>query len=150
MASLEGKHFSITDPKDVNTVIYKVDKTEKKFKDSPKYTVERLERLDELTGENTKRTFFVDNPSPEGERLVILSFAKEINIYAEVDSWKKSKPEISFKGEICEDECSEGRCVFIDENGEYIEATYTYVDRFVIESARGVRKAYVIAYLATD
>lgn len=77
MASLEGKHFSITDPKDVNTIIYKVDKTEKKFKDSPKYTVERLERLDELTGENTKRTFFVDNPSPEGERLVILSFAKE-------------------------------------------------------------------------
>lgn len=77
MASLEGKHFSITDPKDVNTVIYKVDKTEKNFKDSPKYTVERLERLDELTGENTKRTFFVDNPSPEGERLVILSFAKE-------------------------------------------------------------------------
>ena len=39
--------------------------------------VERLEKLDELRGENTKRTFFVDNPSPEGERLVILSFAKE-------------------------------------------------------------------------
>ena len=77
MASLEGKHFSITDPKDVNTVIYKVNKTEKEFKDSPKYTVERLEKLDELRGENTKRTFFVDNPSPEGERLVILSFAKE-------------------------------------------------------------------------
>lgn len=78
MASLEGKHFSITDPKDVNTVIYKVNKTEKEFeKNSPKYTVERLEKLDELRGENTKRTFFVDNPSPEGERLVILSFAKE-------------------------------------------------------------------------
>lgn len=77
MATLEGKHFSITDPKDVNTVIYKVNKTEKEFKDSPKYTVERLEKLDELRGENTKRTFFVDNPSPEGERLVILSFAKE-------------------------------------------------------------------------
>ena len=77
MASLEGKHFSITDPKDVNTVIYKVNKTEKEFKDSPTYTVERLEKLDELRGENTKRTFFVDNPSPEGERLVILSFAKE-------------------------------------------------------------------------
>ena len=77
MASLEGKHFSITDPKDVNTVIYKVNKTEKEFKDSPKYTVERLEKLDELRGENTKRTFFVDNPSHEGERLVILSFAKE-------------------------------------------------------------------------
>ena len=77
MATLEGKHFSITDPKDVNTVIYKVNKTEKEFKDSPKYTVERLEKLDEIRGENTKRTFFVDNPSPEGERLVILSFAKE-------------------------------------------------------------------------
>ena len=77
MATLEGKHFSITDPKDVNTVIYKVNKTEKEFKDSPKFTVERLEKLDELRGENTKRTFFVDNPSPEGERLVILSFAKE-------------------------------------------------------------------------
>ena len=77
MATLEGKHFSITDPKDVSTVIYKVNKTEKEFKDSPKFTVERLEKLDELRGENTKRTFFVDNPSPEGERLVILSFAKE-------------------------------------------------------------------------
>ena len=76
MATLEGKHFSITDPKDVNTVIYKVNKTEKEFKDSPKYTVERLEKLDELRGEGTKRTFFVDNPSPEGERLVILSFTK--------------------------------------------------------------------------
>lgn len=77
MATLEGKHFSITDPKDVNTVIYRINKTEKEFKDSPKYTVERLEKLDELRGENTKRTFFVDEPSPEGERLVILSFAKE-------------------------------------------------------------------------
>ena len=77
MATLEGKHFSITDPKDVSTAIYKVNKTEKEFKDSTKYTVERLEKLDELRGENTKRTFFVDNPSPEGERLVILSFAKE-------------------------------------------------------------------------
>ena len=77
MATLEGKHFSITDPRDVNTVIYKVNKTEKEFKDSPKYTVERLEKLDEIRGDNTKRTFFVDNPSPDGERLVILSFAKE-------------------------------------------------------------------------
>jgi len=77
MATLEGKHFSITDPKDVNTVIYKINKTEKEFKDSPKYTVERLEKLDEIRGENTKRTFFIEDPSPEGERLVILSFAKE-------------------------------------------------------------------------
>ena len=77
MATLEGKHFSITDPKDVSTIIYKVNKTEKEFKDAPKFTVERLEKLDEIRGENTKRTFFIENPSPEGERLVILSFAKE-------------------------------------------------------------------------
>ena len=78
MATLEGKHFSITDPKDVNTVIYKVNKTEKEYrKDSPKYTVERLESMSELRGENTKRTYFVDNPSIDGDRLVILSFGKE-------------------------------------------------------------------------
>ena len=78
MANLEGKHFSITDPKDVSTVIYKVNRTEKEFqKDSPKFTVERLERLEELNGENTRRTFFVDNPSDDGENLVILSFAKD-------------------------------------------------------------------------
>ena len=77
MATLEGKHFSITDPKDVSTIIYKVNKTEKEFKDSPKFTVERLERLEELNGENTKRTFFIDEPSDDGEDLVILSFAKD-------------------------------------------------------------------------
>lgn len=78
MASLEGKHFSITDPKDVNTVIYRVNETEKQYKkDSPKYTVERLESMAELRGENTKRTYFVDDPSLEGDRLVILSFGKE-------------------------------------------------------------------------
>lgn len=78
MASLEGKHFSITDPKDVNTVIYRVNETEKQYKkNSPKYTVERLESMAELRGENTKRTYFVDDPSVEGDRLVILSFGKE-------------------------------------------------------------------------
>lgn len=62
---------------------------------------------------STKNNFAMIYKLPYG----FLSFAKEINVYAEVNSWKKSKPEISFKGEICEDECSEGRCVFIDENG---------------------------------
>ena len=38
MANLEGKHFSITDPKDVSTVIYKINETEKEYqKDSKKY-----------------------------------------------------------------------------------------------------------------
>ncbi len=78
MASLEGKHFSITDPKDVNTVIYRIQETEKEYrKDSPKYTVERLNRMSEIRGEGTKRTYFIDNPSVENDQLVILSFGKE-------------------------------------------------------------------------
>ena len=31
MDMLQGKHFSITDPKGVNTVIYQINKTEKEF-----------------------------------------------------------------------------------------------------------------------
>ena len=41
---VQGKYFSITDPKDINTVIYQINRTEKEFlKTSPKYTVERLD-----------------------------------------------------------------------------------------------------------
>ena len=44
METWQGKHFSITDPKGVNTVIYQINETEKQFlKDSPKYTVDRLD-----------------------------------------------------------------------------------------------------------
>ena len=76
--NIEGKHFSITDQKDVNTVIYQVNKTEKEFlKDSPKYTIERLDFTEELVGESKKKTFFVDNPQSTGNQLVILSFGKE-------------------------------------------------------------------------
>jgi len=76
--NLQGKYFSITDPTDVKTVIYQVNRTEKEFaKTSPKYTVERLEFSEELIGEKKKKTFFVNNPAPEGNPLVILSFGKE-------------------------------------------------------------------------
>ena len=78
METLEGKHFSITDPKDIKTVIYRILETEKEFqKDSPKYTVERLDSMEELVGENTRKTFFVDLPSEDYDQLVILSFGKE-------------------------------------------------------------------------
>lgn len=76
--NIEGKHFSITDQKNVNTVIYRVNKTEKEFlKDSPKYTVERLDYTEELVGENKKKTFFVDDVSFSNNQLVILSFGKD-------------------------------------------------------------------------
>ena len=76
--NLEGKHFSITDPKDVNTVIYRIHETEKEYlKTSPKYTIERLEYTEQLVGEKTKKTFFVDELDPHSNNLVILSFGKE-------------------------------------------------------------------------
>ena len=53
MDYLQGKHFSITDPKNVNTVIYQVNRTEKEFEQkSPKFTIERLKSRAELVGEN--------------------------------------------------------------------------------------------------
>lgn len=78
MDMLQGKHFSITDPKGVNTVIYQINKTEKEFlNDYPKYTVERLEYIEEIRGESRRKTFFVDEPQPKGNALVILSFGDE-------------------------------------------------------------------------
>lgn len=78
MDNMQGKHFSITDPKNVNTVIYQINRTEKEFEEnSPKYTLERLKTRKELVGENTRKTFYVDNPKEDGNQLVILSFAPE-------------------------------------------------------------------------
>lgn len=79
MENVQGRHFSITDPKDVNTVIYEVIETEKKElenDDVPKFTVERLVRSSEIRGENFKRTYYIDTPKPEGNSLVFLSFGK--------------------------------------------------------------------------
>lgn len=79
METWQGKHFSITDPKEVNTVIYQINKTEKKLLDgkAPKYTVERLDFTEEIRGDVKRKTFYVDNPSEDQDQLVILSFGKE-------------------------------------------------------------------------
>ena len=78
MEEIFGKHFSITEPENINTVIYKVNKTEKEFlENSPKYTVQRLDYTEEIRGELKQKTFFVDNPSDDYDQLVILSFGKE-------------------------------------------------------------------------
>lgn len=102
--NIQGKYFSMKDRKDMNTVIYQVNKTEKEFlKTSPKYTVERLDYIEELVGDYKRKTFFVDNPAPEGNPLVILSFAKEkvlVNMgFLDSDVVKLSKKPmpISFK-----------------------------------------------------
>jgi hypothetical protein len=76
--NLHGKYFSITDPQNVTTVIYQINRTEKEFlKTSPRFTVERLEYSEKFIGDKKRKTFFVENPAPEGNPLVILSFAKD-------------------------------------------------------------------------
>lgn len=77
MESIQGKHFSITDPEGVSTVIYRINKTAKEYlSEYPKYTVERLVSAEEINGSLKRKTFFIDEPEFE-EQLVILSFAKE-------------------------------------------------------------------------
>jgi len=120
MESLQGKHFSITDPKDVNTVIYQINKTEKEFlKESPKYTVERLDYTEEFNGNLKKKTFFVDNPLDEGNQLVILSFGKDkvvINMgILEDDKVTISKKPVPFKFNT----------LYSEEETEYKDVKYT-------------------------
>lgn len=77
MDQINGKHFSITDPQGVSTVIYRINKTDKRLLDEyPKYTVQRLVFAEELNGNLKKKTFFIDEPNEE-EELVILSFGKD-------------------------------------------------------------------------
>ena len=78
METWEGKNFSVTDPKGVKTVVYQVNRTSKEFlEDSPKYTVERLDFTEELRGDMTRKTFYVDFPSKDKDNLVILSFGQD-------------------------------------------------------------------------
>ena len=57
MDTIQGKHFSIIDPQGVSTVISRINKTAKELlKDSPKYTVERLQSSEELRGDLKKKT----------------------------------------------------------------------------------------------
>lgn len=77
MESIQGKHFSITDPQGVNTVIYRINKTDKEYlQEYPKYTVERLLSSEEIKGDLKRKTFFIDEPDYD-EQLLFLSFGKE-------------------------------------------------------------------------
>lgn len=68
-----GKHFSITDPEGVNTVIYQINKTPKEYlKEYPKYTVDRLDYTEELRGNMKRKTFYVDFPTHEDELLIFI------------------------------------------------------------------------------
>ncbi len=120
MDNIQGKHFSITDPEGVKTVIYQINKTEKEFlKDYPKYTVERLDHTEELIGEYNRKTFYVNEPQKEGNQIVILSFAKDkvvINngVIAE-DKIKISKKPMPFKFDT----------IYSEKSESYKEVNYT-------------------------
>ena len=119
MQMWQGKHFSITDPKDVKTVIYQINETEKEFlKDSPKYTVERLLFSEELRGDLKKKTFFVDEPK-SSEELLILSFGEDkvvVNMgILEDDRVKISKRPIPIKFDT----------LYSEKEMEYKEFKYT-------------------------
>ena len=78
MEFVPGKHFSIMDPQNVNTVIYQINKTEKEFEqNSPKFTIERLKCREQIVGVNKKKTFFVDEVDGDAKQLIILSFGQD-------------------------------------------------------------------------
>lgn len=117
---IQGKHFSITDPQNVNTVIYEINKTEKEIsKNAPKYTVERLEFTEELVGEKKRKTFYVNNPLPQGNKLAILSFGKDRvvinNGILDGDRVIISKKPMPFKF----------KTLYNDEETEYKDVEYT-------------------------
>lgn len=75
MEAIQGKHFSITDPEGIKTVIYQVNETKKEYlEEYPKYTVERLDHTEEIVGNLNRKTFYVEEPQKNGNQLVILSF----------------------------------------------------------------------------
>lgn len=119
MDKIQGKHFSITDPQGVNTVIYRVNKTPRELlQEYPKFTVQRLEYAEELNGNLKKKTFFVDEPENE-EELVILSFGQDrvvINMgLLEEDKVKIAKRPIPIKFDT----------LYSEQEQEYKELRYT-------------------------
>lgn len=119
MDKIQGKHFSITDPQGVSTVIYRVIKTSKELlQEYPKFTVQRLQYAEELNGNLKKKTFFIDEPENE-EELVILSFGKDrvvINMgLLEEDKVKIAKRPIPIKFNT----------LYSEQEQEYKEFRYT-------------------------
>ena len=116
---LQGKYFSITEQEGTRTIIYQVNRTEKEYlKTSPKFTVERLLYTDAIIGNHTKRTFYVEKPAPDGNPIIIISFAKEriiVNMgFLDYDTVKISRRPRAVK-------CS----TIYNDDTEYKEFSYT-------------------------
>lgn len=119
METWQGKHFSITDPEGVNTVIYQINKTPKEYlKDYPKYTVDRLDYTEELRGNMKRKTFYVDFPTYEDE-LLILSFAKDKVV---VNTAIMADDKISISKKPMPLKCD---CIYSEEEKEIKDFKYT-------------------------
>ena len=78
MDQIQGKHFSITDPQNVNTVIYQINVTDKLLdENSPKFTLERLKCREEMIVQKKKKSFFFDAQKDLYNKFVILSFGQD-------------------------------------------------------------------------
>ena len=117
--SFTEKHFSITDPTHINTVIYQVNETEPELENAPKYTIERLNYTEQIIGENKRKTFYLGETNQEGNALVILSFGKEkvvVNMgILEDDKVKISKQPVPIKF----------KTLYSDKEAEYKEFSFT-------------------------
>lgn len=119
--NIKEKRFSITDPKDVNTIIYQVNETEPEFlKEAPKFTIERLNFVEQPIGENKRKTFYVKALENGGSKnLVILSFGKEkvvVNMgILEEDKVKISREPVPIKF----------KTLYSETESEYKEFKYT-------------------------
>lgn len=120
MEIVQGKHFSITDPKGVTTVIYQINETEKEFlKTSPKYTLQRLDSTSEIRGENTRRTYYIDIPSEQGEELIFLSFGQD-KVVINTGTVKNDKVSIGARPSYVKFDT-----LYSEEGTEYKEFKYT-------------------------
>lgn len=82
MESWKGKHFSITDPKGVNTVIYEVYKTNKEYLDKyPKYTVERLRSTEQIVGDFKKENLLCRRSAGQRKPISHIFFCQRKSSY---------------------------------------------------------------------
>lgn len=78
MGKIEGKHFSVTDPEGIYTVIYQINKTKREYLNKyPKYTIERLDCSEEFVNNLNRKTFYVEEPRKSGNELIMLSFGED-------------------------------------------------------------------------
>ena len=115
-----GQEFSITDPKDANTVVYMIHQTEEEYKEaSPEFTVERLEYTEEAVGDKKRKIFYIEEEFEKPKDLVLFTFANNkvvVNMgRVEEDHVKISKEPVPIKYNT----------IYNEEETEYRDFDYT-------------------------